>query len=43
MEDVARQAIRGYVENHSRAELLDRVLDGDDVAAILQSAMQPRV
>lgn len=27
MQDVARQAIREYVENHSRAELLDRVLD----------------
>ena len=27
MQDVARQAIREYVEAHSRAELLDRVLD----------------
>ena len=27
MQDVARQAIREYVEVHSRAELLDRVLD----------------
>ncbi|MDR0342065.1 MAG: ribbon-helix-helix protein, CopG family [Nocardiopsaceae bacterium] len=27
MQDVARQAIREYVEGHSRAELLDRVLD----------------
>jgi len=27
MQDVARQAIREYVERHSRAELLDRVLD----------------
>jgi predicted transcriptional regulator len=27
MQDVARQAIREYVENHSRTELLDRVLD----------------
>ena len=27
MQEVARQAIREYVENHSRAELLDRVLD----------------
>jgi hypothetical protein len=26
MQEVARQAIREYVENHSRAELLDRVL-----------------
>ncbi len=29
MQDVARQAIREYVENHSRSELLDRVLDED--------------
>ena len=27
MQDVARQAIREYVEEHSRAELLDQVLD----------------
>lgn len=27
MQEVVRQAIREYVENHSRAELLDRVLD----------------
>jgi hypothetical protein len=27
MQEVARQAIREYVENHSRADLLDRVLD----------------
>lgn len=27
MQAVARQAIREYVDNHSRAELLDRVLD----------------
>ena len=27
MQEVARQAIREYVENHSRAEFLDRVLD----------------
>jgi predicted transcriptional regulator len=27
MQAVARQAIREYVEGHSRAELLDRVLD----------------
>ena len=27
MQEVARQAIREYVEAHSRAELLDRVLD----------------
>ena len=27
MQEVVRQAIREYVETHSRAELLDRVLD----------------
>ena len=27
MQEIARQAIREYVENHSRAELLDRVVD----------------
>ena len=27
MQQIARQAIREYIENHSRAELLDRVLD----------------
>ena len=27
MQDVARAAIREYVEQHSRADLLDRVLD----------------
>ena len=27
MQEVARQAIREYVENHSRADLLDQVLD----------------
>jgi predicted transcriptional regulator len=27
MQEVARAAIREYVEQHSRAELLDRVLD----------------
>ncbi len=27
MQDVARQAVREYVEGHSRAELLDKVLD----------------
>jgi predicted transcriptional regulator len=27
MQDVARQAVREYVENHSRRDLLDRVLD----------------
>lgn len=29
MQEVARQAIREYVEGHSRAELLDRVLDDE--------------
>jgi len=29
MQEVARQAIREYVENHSRAELLDQVLDAE--------------
>lgn len=27
MQDIARQAVREYVETHSRAELLDQVLD----------------
>jgi predicted transcriptional regulator len=27
MQEVARQAIREYIENHSRAELLNQVLD----------------
>jgi predicted transcriptional regulator len=27
MQEVTRQAIREYIENHSRADLLDRVLD----------------
>lgn len=29
MQDVARQAVREYVENHSRANLLDAVLDSE--------------
>ncbi len=29
MHEVARQAIREYVENHSRTEVLDRVLDDE--------------
>jgi predicted transcriptional regulator len=29
MQEVARQAVREYVENHSRSELLDRVLDDE--------------
>ncbi|HIV58124.1 MAG TPA: hypothetical protein H9902_09230 [Candidatus Stackebrandtia faecavium] len=27
MQDVARQAVREYIEGHSRAEVLDQVLD----------------
>jgi len=27
MQDVARAAIREYIENHSRAELIDGILD----------------
>ncbi len=27
MQEVARQAVREYIENHSRAELLERVLE----------------
>jgi predicted transcriptional regulator len=27
MQEVVRQAIREYIEGHSRADLLDRVLD----------------
>ncbi len=27
MQDVARQAVREYIETHSRADLLERVLD----------------
>lgn len=27
MQEVARQAVREYIENHSRADLLDAVLD----------------
>jgi predicted transcriptional regulator len=29
MQDVARQAVREYVENHSRSDLLERVLDDE--------------
>lgn len=29
MQEIARQAVREYIENHSRADLLDRVLDGE--------------
>lgn len=29
MQDVARQAIREYIESHSRSELLDQVLDDE--------------
>ncbi len=27
MQEVAREAVREYIEQHSRADLLDRVLD----------------
>jgi predicted transcriptional regulator len=29
MQDVARQAVRDYVERHTRTELLDQVLDSE--------------
>jgi hypothetical protein len=29
MQDVARQAVRDYVERNSKRELLDRVLDDE--------------
>jgi predicted transcriptional regulator len=29
MQDVAREAVRDYVERHARAELLDQVLDSE--------------
>ena len=29
MQDVARQAVRDYIERTSKRELLDRVLDGE--------------
>jgi predicted transcriptional regulator len=29
MQEVARQAVREYVESHSRADLLDKVLDDE--------------
>ena len=29
MQDVARRAVREYIERHSRAELLDSVLDAE--------------
>lgn len=28
-QEVVRQAVREYIENHSRAELLDKVLDSE--------------
>jgi hypothetical protein len=43
MQDVARQAVREYVDSHSRADLLDQVLD--DVPAIatrIGNATEPR-
>jgi hypothetical protein len=29
MQDVARQAVREYVETHSRSDLLTRILDDE--------------
>lgn len=29
MQDIVRQAVREYVETHSRSELLDRVMDDE--------------
>ena len=29
MQEVARQAVREYIENHSRTDLLDHVLDAE--------------
>jgi predicted transcriptional regulator len=29
MQEVARQAVREYIESHSRADLLDQVLDSE--------------
>lgn len=29
MQDVARQAVRDYIEQHSRTDLLNRVLDSE--------------
>lgn len=29
MQDVAREAVRDYVERHTRTELLDQVLDSE--------------
>ena len=29
MQEIARQAVREYIENHSRADLLDAVLDDE--------------
>lgn len=29
MQDIARQAVREYVETHSRADLLEQVLDDE--------------
>lgn len=29
MQEVARQAVREYVESHSKPELLDQVLDAE--------------
>lgn len=29
MQDIARQAVRDYIEQHSKRELVDRVLDDE--------------
>lgn len=29
MQEIARAAVREYIDNHSRADLLDRVLDSE--------------
>ena len=29
MQDVARQAVREYVESHSRADLIEQVMDDE--------------
>ena len=29
MQDIVRHAVREYIENHSRAELLDQILDSE--------------
>ena len=42
MQEVARQAIREYVENHSRADLLDRVWASRTLLLVLTwASMRP--